>query len=142
VQSEDNSFSYIKYKTAKKSSNYTLVSSYSYDLSNKIVNLGNDAQYVVVGGDQIEVLDIYNEIKLDKFKHGNRVSSLAITTGGWHVISGSDDSMIRVWEVGTGAEATSVRSSGIVKKIVLSEDLSRFGTGGDDGYVRVYTLYE
>jgi WD40 repeat protein len=141
VQLENNSFSYIDLVKTKRSSYYTIASEYYLDVSNKIVDLGRDAQYIAVGDDKIEVHDIYYQKKIDEFKHGNRVYSLAITTGGWHVISGSDDNMIRVWQVGTGAEAASIRSSGKVKSIVLSRDLTRFAAGGDDGYVRVYTLY-
>ena len=139
VQFDNNYFALLK--KAKKSYTFYIKSQLYIDISNKILNLGRDGFYIVLGGEKIEVMDIYNEKKIDEFKHGPRVYSVAITEGGWHVISGSDDNMIRVWQVGTGAEAASIRSSGKVKSIVLSKDLTRFAAGGDDGYVRVYTLY-
>ncbi len=55
------------------------------------MDLGRDAQYIVVGDDKIEVND--------------------------------NDNMIRMSQVGTGAEAASVRSSGKVRVSFLAESI-------------------
>jgi WD40 repeat protein len=137
VQLENNSFAIV----TTKSKFWRLKAKLDFNFNNSIVKLGKESRYAVVGGDKIEVLDIYSEKKIDEFKHGNRVNSVAITPYGYHVVSASDDNTIRVWEVGSGNEATSIRSPGKVNNIVLSQDLKYFAAGGDDGYVRVYTLY-
>jgi WD40 repeat protein len=138
VQFVNNSFATLTTKKAFSRVKARL----DFNFNNSIVKLGKESIYAVVAGEKIEVLDIYlSEKKIDEFTHGNRVTSVAITPYGYHVISASDDNMLRVWEIGSRNEATSIRSPGKVQNIILSRDLSYFAAGGDDGYVRVYTLY-
>lgn len=114
---------------------------FEYKFKDSLVALSEGSWYAVVGGETIQVIDMYYEEKIANFKHGSKVTGTVITPDGRNIISASDDKVIRVWSVRDEAEITNIKHEGIVKAIVLSDDLEYFATGSDDGNVRVYTLY-
>ena len=66
--------------------------------------------------------------------HSDHVYSVAFSPDGSHVVSGSKDRTVRIWNVVTGeSEAKLKGHSGWVNSVVFSPDGSHVVSGSDDG---------
>lgn len=73
--------------------------------------------------------------------HSGRVRTLAVRAGGRHVVSGSDDGSLTVWDMGTGREVWALRgdASG-VNAVSWMADGQQVISGSDNGMVQVWEV--
>lgn len=81
---------------------------------------------------QIAILDAQGKASRRTLTgHQGRVTSLAFSPDGTHLISGAQDSTVRIWNVATGDEtAPSIKQSSPVQSVAFSSDGQRFLCGG------------
>ncbi|WP_193788912.1 caspase family protein, partial [Xenococcus sp. PCC 7305] len=73
--------------------------------------------------------------------HSDLVRSLAISSNGQHIVSGSEDDTIKVWNLKTGnLENTLEGHSDDVRSLVISSDGQRIISGGGDHTIKVWNL--
>lgn len=73
--------------------------------------------------------------------HAGRVTALAATPDGHLVVSGSDDHLVKVWDLESGEEVhTLVGHEGWVNAVVLTRDGRRVLSGSNDCTVRIWDL--
>jgi WD40 repeat protein len=71
--------------------------------------------------------------------HTGGIRSVAFSPDGKRIITGSDDSTVRVWDAATGRELLSLKGHiGTITSVAFSPDGRRIATGGTDGTVRVW----
>jgi hypothetical protein len=71
--------------------------------------------------------------------HADRVNSVAFSSDGTRIVSGSPDTSVRVWDASTGAELTRLNShTGRVNSVAFSSDGTRIVSGSSDKSVRVW----
>ena len=71
--------------------------------------------------------------------HTDAVHSVAIRTDGKHIVSGSADETVKVWDAVTGQEALSLQGhNGIVYSVAFTPDGKRLASGSFDTTVRVW----
>ncbi|HEU0087134.1 MAG TPA: pentapeptide repeat-containing protein, partial [Pseudonocardiaceae bacterium] len=71
--------------------------------------------------------------------HTGAVLSVAYSPDGTHLLSGSDDGSVRVWDAATGAPVHQLSGhTGRVLSVAYSPDGTHLLSGGDDGSVRVW----
>jgi WD40 repeat protein len=61
--------------------------------------------------------------------HEDSISSVAISCNGKRIVSGSDDSTIRVWDTATGAEVREIQQTSPVQSVELSPDGRQIAAG-------------
>jgi WD40 repeat protein len=67
--------------------------------------------------------------------HSSLVNTVAFSPDGKRIVSGSLDTMIRVWNAGTGEMAAEYGNSSIVNSVVFSPDGKRIASGSSDSGV-------
>ena len=73
--------------------------------------------------------------------HTNRVNAVAVTPDGRHVVSGSDDKTLRVWDLATGETKTTLKGhSNRVNAVAVTADGRHVVSGSDDKTLRVWDL--
>jgi WD40 repeat protein len=72
--------------------------------------------------------------------HGGGVSAVAFSPDGRHLVSGSDDRTLRLWEVVSGAARVLEGHGGWVRAVAFSPDSRRFVSGSNDGTVRLWEV--
>ena len=73
--------------------------------------------------------------------HSDHVYSFAFSPDGSHVVSGSKDRTVRIWNVVTGeSEAKLKGHSGWVNSVVFSPDGSHVVSGSDDGTMHFWNV--
>ena len=72
---------------------------------------------------------------------GSGVNSVAFSTDGTRIASGSDDKSVRVWDVSTGKQLNVLKGhTEWVKSVAFSTDGTRIVSGLDDNSVRVWDM--
>ena len=70
--------------------------------------------------------------------HSNLVYSVAFSPDGAHIVSGSGDNTVRIWDATTGAEVTRMEGhSDWVQSVAFSPDGARIVSGSEDKTVRI-----
>ena len=86
----------------------------------------------------------FGEMGSEKPDNGHKafINALAVTRGGDHIITGSDDGTIRVWERATGEVKVVITShlGGRICAVACTLDGEQVVTGGYDGTVRMWNL--
>jgi len=73
--------------------------------------------------------------------HTDEVQAVAVTPDGQHIISGSDDYLVKVWSVATKSlVSTCAGHAGYVRAVAAMPDGQRILSGGSDKTVRVWLL--
>ena len=73
--------------------------------------------------------------------HDNDMRAVAVTADGQHIISGSMDSLVRVWSVATKSLVSTCEGhTGPVYAVAAMPDGQRILSGGNDNTVRVWLL--
>jgi WD40 repeat protein len=73
--------------------------------------------------------------------HSGPVRAVAISADGTHIVSGSDDSTVRVWEMESGRVAAMLQGhSDRVNAVAISADGTRIVSGSYDSTVRVWEM--
>jgi WD40 repeat protein len=73
--------------------------------------------------------------------HTDIVTSVAFSSDGTHIVSGSNDKSVRVWDASTGMELKRLNGhTDNVTSVTFSSDSTRIISGSDDGSVRVWDL--
>jgi len=72
--------------------------------------------------------------------HGDAVLSLAFSSDGRRIVSGSSDKTIRVWDANTGKEVAEPLKShtGFVLSVAFSPDGDRIVSGSEDATIQVH----
>ena len=71
--------------------------------------------------------------------HSNFVRSVAFSSDGTRVVSGSDDKSVLIWNMNAGEiEHILERHSGAVNSVAISHDGTRVVSGSDDESVRIW----
>src|SRR6266849_5432292 len=73
--------------------------------------------------------------------HTNRVRSVGFSPDGQHIVSGSDDGTIRVWNSMTGETAAgpfTTKNTGSANSVAFSPDAQHIVLGSFDGIIRVW----
>ena len=71
--------------------------------------------------------------------HTDIVNAVAVTRDGQHIISGSDDNLVKVWSVATKSLVSTCRGHfGWVLAVAVMPDGQRILSGGQDKTVRVW----
>ena len=82
-----------------------------------------------------------NPLKQILTGHTGQVRSVAVSRDGTRVVSGSDDNTVRVWDLATGRQATTLTGhTDWVRATAVSRDGTRVVSGSDDNTVRVWDL--
>jgi WD40 repeat protein len=69
------------------------------------------------------------------------IRALALVASGSHVLTASDDKLVKLWNVGNGAnERTFEGAGGAVHAVTVSKNNVLVATGGAEGIARIYTL--
>ncbi|EJD38212.1 WD40 repeat-like protein, partial [Auricularia subglabra TFB-10046 SS5] len=71
-------------------------------------------------------------------RHSGPVTAVAFSPAGKHLISGSEDGSVRIWDINTGTTIGILQGTQPVQYVAVSPDGSRIVTGSDDGTVRVW----
>jgi tricorn protease-like protein len=73
--------------------------------------------------------------------NGSEVNSVAISHDGSRVVSGSNDTMVRVWNAATGEMEVELRGhTGVVRSVAFSPDSSRVVSGSGDKMIRIWNV--
>jgi WD40 repeat protein len=71
--------------------------------------------------------------------HEGWVSSVTFSPDGTRLVSGSDDTTIRLWDTATGEELKTLRGhEGVVRSVTFSPDGTRLASGGYDTTIRLW----
>ncbi|THU75609.1 WD40 repeat-like protein, partial [Dendrothele bispora CBS 962.96] len=72
--------------------------------------------------------------------HDSRVNSVAFSTDGTRIVSGSDDKTIRLWDTATGVQVGDPLQGhdDYVKSVAFSADGTRIVSGSDDRTIRLW----
>lgn len=71
--------------------------------------------------------------------HKGRINSVVLSEDGQHVVSGSDDCKVIVWEIETGEIKYRLDNHrGGVRTVTFSHDLIYFASGGDDKTIKLW----
>ena len=135
IQCQDGTF--VRYDINDKEK----LTSYSPTAGKSVVAISDSASYAVVAGDSITVINLEDNNQNKEFKDGGRVTALTIASDNYNLISATTDKIIRVWSLPRSTEIARVGCEGIVESIVISNDYKYFITGGNDGWVRVFSYY-
>jgi WD40 repeat protein len=73
--------------------------------------------------------------------HSGKVTAIAVTPDGRLLVSGSEDGMLKAWDVATGQEVRSLKGhEAQVDSIVVTPDGKLLVTAADDGMLKVWNL--
>ncbi|KAG2126823.1 WD40-repeat-containing domain protein [Suillus clintonianus] len=73
--------------------------------------------------------------------HTGPVRSVSVSPDGKYIVSGSDDKIIRVWDLGTGETVGSLRGhTGPIWSVSISPDSKHIVSGSEDKSIRVWDL--
>jgi WD40 repeat protein len=71
--------------------------------------------------------------------HSGRVQSVAFSTGGRYLASGSEDMTIKLWDTATGKDIVTFKGhSGVVRSIAFSPDGKRLASGSWDKTIKLW----
>jgi len=73
--------------------------------------------------------------------HTGPVSALALTSDGRHVVSGSDDRTVKVWDLSRMAARDVPQHTDWVQKVVISSDRKRVVSASIDGTAKVWNFH-
>jgi WD40 repeat protein len=74
-------------------------------------------------------------------RNGSRVQSVAFSHGSRLVMSGSEDNMVRIWNVTTGGVKAELKGhTASVVSVAFSQDGSRVVSGSGDGMARIWNV--
>jgi WD40 repeat protein len=81
-------------------------------------------------------------VELKKLKgHTNTVNSVAFSSDGTQIVSGSVDNSVRVWDASTGVELKELKGhTSWVYSVAFSSDGTRIVSGSSDNSVRVWDV--
>jgi len=96
---------------------------------------------VAAGADN--TVNIWDVTTLSKSRtltgHQDQVNSIAFSSDGTHLISGSDDGTVKLWDSNSGQELKSLEGhEGRVQSVAFSPDGTHIASTGDDGTVRLW----
>lgn len=73
--------------------------------------------------------------------HSNYVTSVAFSSDGSRIVSGSADNTVKIWDVKTGKEEMKLEGhTGWVRSVAISLDGSKVVSGSDDNTVKIWNL--
>jgi WD40 repeat protein len=102
-----------------------------------------DGEHFLIGGQLANDVLLYNVdgTLIHAFTgHGDVVNSVAVTPDGQHIISGSDDHDIKVWDAASKKLVCTCTPGNGVKTVAVMPDGQRFLSGSYDGTVSVWRL--
>ncbi len=70
--------------------------------------------------------------------HTENVTSVAFTSDGAYLVSGSEDRTVKIWESATGKEIRTLHHEGIVTAIALSPDNKKVLAGDEKGNITIW----
>ena len=103
--------------------------------------LSRDGSRVVIGcaGGSIWVWNhLTNKKECQISGHSHSVRSVAFSNDGHHVVSGSYDKTVRIWDCHTGNEVRMYQHSNMVECVAFSRDGGRVAFGSNDGTVQIW----
>jgi WD40 repeat protein len=72
--------------------------------------------------------------------HSTSIKSVAFTSNGAYLVSGSEDKTIKIWETQTGKEFRTLRHTGQINALALSSDSRLILTGDEKGVINLWDL--
>jgi len=90
----------------------------------------------------VRVWDASTGGELKELKIHNRfISSVAFSSNGTFIASGSSDNSVRVWDASTGVELKELKGhTGYISSVEFSRDGTRIVSGSNDNSVRVWDV--
>ncbi|MFX1253282.1 MAG: serine hydrolase [Promethearchaeota archaeon] len=116
---------------------------FSPDGSTLAVGSGEwDGEWMTEQNNTLRLLDVTNgEIVRNFTGHTNAVSSVAFSTDGTRLVSGSWDKTVKLWDVTTGAEIRSFTNhTQIISSIALSPDDLTLASGSFDKTIKLWNV--
>lgn len=91
---------------------------------------------------EIAVLNVESRsrVHVSPAKHDQEVRSIAFFPDGMRIVSGSEDGIVRVWDIAEGTSKVIVRCESAVLSVAVSQDGSMVACGDHTGVVRAFTL--
>ena len=103
---------------------------------------GSDESITHTGLGQNRIISSVTESLTDiNMSHSNYVTSVAISSGGKHLVSGSGDKTVKIWDMSTGRLVNTLRGHGdSVESVAISSDGEYIVSGSRDTTVKVWDI--
>jgi WD40 repeat protein len=106
--------------------------------SEKCEPLGPEFGMPVCASSSVHIWDISTGQEISSILHSDRINSIAFSSNGDRVVSGSKDGIVLVWETSTGNEITRMAHKESVTSVRFSPNNKWVASGSSDNTVRVW----